>query len=399
MCASQPCLEQWVRSFFATKKTLILAERLAARDKLESHYHCLINGNITHWVAYRRYLYCRRSRCYIEKETMELCVATGDLEHDDSTAASSGTSRTDSGGPSLFEEIDEAINMCTLTYTLTMLRRLVREDKIQHRKEDFMRLPISLDEADELVLEEKHHLTLSKYSENKRVFTSIVKTLSDRQFYNSHSHLRTSGSPISPRSSLMSRSRSGSRSALEVRPPATIHVSSSFITAFGGERSHNGLVFGMSVNIEHKTVTLCFRGAETDVDWAPLNTDVYMKDIPNPMKRHGSQPPTVKIHNQLHELLIRPTLKSANEDWDMLSEYQEILEEHVIPTLLENPGYKVSLWVRMFPCHFNVALPTCSLPLLAPRNGAQFRRFISYPLFLSCCRRTGLDDPKAGDVY
>lgn len=274
---------------------------------------------------------------------MELCVATPECG-DDSTAASS-TSRTDSG-PSLFQEIDEAMNLCTLAYTLTMLRRLVTEGKIQHRREEIMQLPISIEEASELVLEERHNLTLSKYSENKRVFTSIVKTLSDRQFYNAHSHLRSpAGSPLSPRRSTSlsdSRSSSSRSSSFAERPPATVNVSSSFITTFGGETaSHNGLVFAIAVNIEYKTVSLCFRGAETDIDWAPLNTDVYMDELKNPVKRHESQSEVVMIHNQLHELLIRPTLKANGEDWDAVSEYQEILEEHVIPTLLENPGYRL----------------------------------------------------------
>jgi len=276
-----------------------------------------------------------------------LCAASASLERDDSTAASS---RSDSG-PSLFQEIDEAMNMCVLTYTLTMLRRLVREGKIKRGQEAIMRLPVSLDEADELVLEQKHHLTLSKYSEDKRAFANIVKTLSDREYYRSHSR---PSSPLSPlasprRSRSQSDGRSGSRSGSrpfgrlsDIRPPATVHVSSSFITSFGKESTCNGLVYGISVDIDRRVVTLCFRGAETDVDWAPLNTDVYMMDMSNPMKRHASQPPTVKIHNQLHELLIRPTLRALDADWKTLSEYDEILEEFVIPTLIEHPGYKVS---------------------------------------------------------
>lgn len=262
-----------------------------------------------------------------------LCVATEPPEiDDDSTTASS---RSDPG-PSLFQEIDEAMNLCTLSYTLTMLRRLVREGKVQQRQDDIMRLPLSLDEANELVLHERYHLTLSKYSENKRVFTNIVKTLADRQYYLSHG-------PLSPNlSARLSRSISDTVRSMERRdPPKTVHVSSCFLTAFGGETTHNGLVYSMSVNIERKTVTLCFRGAETDVDWAPLNKKVFMKDIPNPMKRHSSQSETVKIHNQLHELLIEPTLRSSGADWHTVSEYREILEEHVVPTLLEHPNYKV----------------------------------------------------------
>lgn len=282
-----------------------------------------------------------------------LCVAAVPSEEtDDSLTAAS--SRTEGPhGPSLFQEIDEAVNICTLTYTLTMLRRLFREGKISKDKarKEIMHLPLSLEQANELVLEEKHHLTLSKYSENKRVFTSIVRTLEDREYYLSHASrpsispaaspksLRSFSSPLSQRTGSISSS-SNNRSF--DRPPATVRVSSAFITAFGGETTHNGLVYSISANVEHKVVTLCFRGAETDVDWAPLNTDVYMKGIANPMKRRqSSQPTTVKIHNQLHELLIRPTLRASETDWETLSEYQYILEEELVPTLLEYPGYKL----------------------------------------------------------
>jgi hypothetical protein len=289
-----------------------------------------------------------------------LCVAAVPSEEtDDSLTAAS--SRTEGPhGPSLFQEIDEAVNICTLTYTLTMLRRLFREGKISKDKarKEIMHLPLSLEQANELVLEEKHHLTLSKYSENKRVFTSIVRTLEDREYYLSHASrpsispaaspksLRSFSSPLSQRTGSISSS-SNNRSF--DRPPATVRVSSAFITAFGGETTHNGLVYSISANVEHKVVTLCFRGAETDVDWAPLNTDVYMKGIANPMKRRqSSQPTTVKIHNQLHELLIRPTLRASETDWETLSEYQYILEEELVPTLLEYPGYKVGFKCVLF---------------------------------------------------
>ena len=311
------------------------------------------------------------------------CINTS-LEHDDSTATSSSSDH----GPSLFHEIDEAINLCTLTYTLTMLRRLVREGKIQRRREEIMRLPLSLDEANELVLEEKHHLTLSKYSENKRVFTNIVKTLSDRQYLQMFPPANSPRSPLAlpDRSRSLSDSRSGSRSSSsrsEALPPATVHVSTTFITGFGGEATRNGLVYSISVDIDRKVVMLCFRGAETDVDWAPLNTDVHMKDIANPMKRHASQPEKVMVHNQLYDLLIRPTLRTSNTDWETLSEYQEILEEFVIPTLLEHPGYKVSyraciLFLGTFAFLFSSPLSSVQLTVCGHSLGASLATFFSF---------------------
>ena len=226
---------------------------------------------------------------------------------------------------SLFQEIDESLDLCTLVYTLTMLRRLVRERKVDENADAIMKLPLSMKVANDLVLAERHHLTLSKHAENKRIFTNIVKTLNDRRCYS-----RDENSPRkSPRSP-----KTATEQIAHTPPP--------FITAFGGETANNALVYGISVSHVRRVITLCFRGAETDIDWASLNTKVYMKEISNPMKKHPSQAPTVKIHNQMHEFLMTPSLRDANNtSWTDITQYQEILEEQVIPTLMEYRGYKV----------------------------------------------------------
>jgi hypothetical protein len=249
-----------------------------------------------------------------------LCGAFPEAMSDDSSEESSSD-----GDVSLFQEMDEALDMCTLVYTLTMLRRLVREGKVDRDADAIMKLPLSIQEADSLVLTQRHHLTLSKHAENKRIFTNIVKTLNDRKYYSAKDKSTRKSAAKSPRSV-----------ADEIE-----NVSSCFIIAFGGETSSNALKYAISVNHERRVVTLCFRGAETDIDWASLNTEVCMKEFPNPMKRHPSQSQTVKIHNQLHELLVAPSLRDTNTTWTTISEYQEILEEHVIPILMEHRGYKL----------------------------------------------------------
>jgi hypothetical protein len=249
-----------------------------------------------------------------------LCGLILETNSDDSSEESSSDVHA-----SLFQEIDEALDMCTIVYTLTMLRRLVRKGKVDHNADAIMKLPLSMQEADNLILAQRHHLTVSKHAENKRIFTNIVKTLNDRKYYNRKDKSIRKSTAKSPRS---------------VAEGIT-DVSPCFIIAFGGETSSNALKYGISVNHERKVVTLCFRGAETDIDWASLNTEVYMKEFSNPMKRHPSQPQTVKIHNQLHELLVTPSLRDTNTTWTTINEYQEILEEQVIPTLMEHRGYKL----------------------------------------------------------
>jgi hypothetical protein len=285
----------------------------------------------------------------------------------------------------LFQETDESLNFCTLVYTVTMLRRLVREKKVDQNADAIMKLPLSMKEADDLVLAERHHLTLSKHAENKRIFTNIVKTLNDRRCY--------SRDDTSPRK--LPRSPKSAVEQIVDAPP-------SFITAFGGETVNNSLVYGISVSHERRVVTLCFRGAETDIDWAPLNTKVYMEEISNPMKKHPSQTSTVKIHNQLYEFLMSPSLRDANNtSWTDISEYQEILEEQVIPTLMEYRGYKV-LSMRLYVGDAmieDVSFTFLSFFLQALCNGPQLGRCSSNLVCLPGCCGTRLINPKTSDMY
>ena len=96
------------------------------------------------------------------------------------------------------------------------------------------------------------------------------------------------------------------------------------------------------VNHRRKRVTITFRGSVTDMDWA-TNYEIYMKDVENPLRKHAGQPETVRFHNGFHKYMFGPnshgSVKGPNgED---LSQYQEIFQEHLLPILKRNLGYKV----------------------------------------------------------
>jgi hypothetical protein len=67
-----------------------------------------------------------------------------------------------------------------------------------------------------------------------------------------------------------------------------------------------------------------------------------MREMSNPVKAHHGQNPTIRLHNGFHDYLFEPSSRGAKgPDGEPLSEYQEILQEHVIPVLKDNPGYKL----------------------------------------------------------
>lgn len=111
------------------------------------------------------------------------------------------------------------------------------------------------------------------------------------------------------------------------------------------------------------------------MDWA-TNYEIYMKDVENPLKKHAGQPETVRFHNGFHDYMFGPnshgTIKGPNgED---LSQYQEIFQEHLLPILKRNYGYKVRVEFRL-ECVLTcapvfVVLTIFSHPV-ALRNGSQ----------------------------
>jgi predicted lipase len=106
--------------------------------------------------------------------------------------------------------------------------------------------------------------------------------------------------------------------------------------AFDDEFQQHELVYAIWVNRLHKRITVIFRGSTTQTDWA-TNYQVYMKEIPNPtMACHKSQESTVQVHNGFCEYMFTHSERGVTgTNGEALSEYEEILQEHVLPVLQE----------------------------------------------------------------
>ena len=133
-----------------------------------------------------------------------------------------------------------------------------------------------------------------------------------------------------------------SHSEIMQKELSEVHLSPETIVAFDDEYAPQELVYMIQVNHRRKRVTITFRGSVTETDWA-TNYEIYMKDFENPMKAHASQEETVRAHNGFHDYMFEPNQRGAKgPDGEDLSEYQEILLQHLIPILNLNSGYKVS---------------------------------------------------------
>ena len=90
------------------------------------------------------------------------------------------------------------------------------------------------------------------------------------------------------------------------------------------------------------------------MDWA-TNYEIWMKEVENPLKKHASQPQTVRFHNGFYDYLLEPNNRGVKgPNGEDLSQYQEIFQEHLLPILKRHYGYKVRLkllkFISVFDC-------------------------------------------------
>ena len=199
--------------------------------------------------------------------------------------------------PDLYSEIDEMMECCVLLYPLVDLRRLARQNELTGHK--ILNLPITLEVAMKAV---------EKYKQK------LLDTFTDE---------------VSIKTLAAAKQR------------AETHLSPTTIVAIDDEFEKEELVYSVQVNGLRKRVTVCFRGSKTKTDWAN-NFEVYFKEISNPLKEHASQEETVRVHNGFHNYLFEPNERGVKgPDGELLSQYQEILQEHVLPVLRQHPDYKL----------------------------------------------------------
>lgn len=223
------------------------------------------------------------------------------------------TCQRDHAWPSLYTEVDEMLESSVLVYALAELRSLARQGKLTVQSERALALPITHSELLKVVQGNQHELADSKFG--KEFYIDLLQTISDRNMM--------AGSP------------------LEHSEGKVQNATAATIVAFDDETEKEELVYMIEVDHVRERVTVCFRGSVTPLDWA-TNLEMYMKEIPNRMKANASQVPTVRVHNGFHDYLFEPSNRGAKgPNGEDLSEYQEILQEHVLPVIHKHHDYKV----------------------------------------------------------
>jgi hypothetical protein len=212
--------------------------------------------------------------------------------------------------PNLFTEVDEMMETCVLIYPLAELRRMVREGELQDESGAILKTPLTHTQILNIVESKKEELVKTQFG--NEFYLDVLKTVEERNMM-----------------------------AIPKSEQEPANVSFSTIVAFDDEFEQEELVYAIDVNRARKRVTVCFRGSVTKTDWA-TDFEIYMKDVPNPLKSHRLQKSTIKLHNGFYNYLFQPSSRGVTgPKGEPLSEYQEILQEFVLPVLRDHPGYKL----------------------------------------------------------
>lgn len=217
--------------------------------------------------------------------------------------------------PNLYTEIDEMLELCILVFPYSIIRRLVNEKKL-HRSKTACKVQLSAREVTSVILEQHGDVEdlLSMEDERKEhLFAGFIDVLKDRKMIQ-----------FTKTASVLSE-----------------NISDSSFVKFGSEDGPTGLDFGVNVNHSRKRISLCFRGFRgsiIDSQWS-LGKETYMLEEPNPMKRHSSQQHSIKLHNVAHNSMFSPSRNVKTGK--IMSEYQKIMQDAIIPLIKEHAGYKL----------------------------------------------------------
>ena len=200
--------------------------------------------------------------------------------------------------PNLYTEIADTFQACILVYPLAELRGLVRADKV--KDPSVLQLPMT--QAKALQLLEQHQQAILETEEEQEFYQQVFDTAKARNM---------------------------------------AEDTNVQIVAVDDKFEQQELVYSVHVDETQKKITVCFRGSVTKTDWA-TNYEILMKDVTNPFKGRSEQEDTIRVHNGFYDYLLKPSSRGAKgPNGEELSEYQEILQEHVLPILKQYPEFKV----------------------------------------------------------
>lgn len=257
--------------------------------------------------------------------------------------------------PDLYTELCESLETCAMISPLAELRSMARQKRLRWGSR-LLQLPLTYSTVLHVVKANQRYVThdstliciqnisLANYA-NALLFRQLNQNKFRDEFY--LAFLRTASMrELSDTGPMMDFDDSSVQSISE----------SSAVVAFDDEFAKEELVYSIGINhIQHR-ITICFRGTETKLDWAK-DFQIYMKEIPNPLRDHPTQKPTIRMHNGFHDYLFEPNSRGMKgPKGENMSQYEEILRRHLLPLFKEYPQYKVSRANLSCGCVFNTDL-------------------------------------------
>jgi hypothetical protein len=245
--------------------------------------------------------------------------------------------------PSLYEEMDDMFDICCLLYAWGELRLRARLGEFDDPA--VLQLPLtSLDVWNVVQMHQQQPLQedASSFGTSSSSYVELLEVLSKRQ------------------QKIVASSGSFLRQRLQMQ-----------LVAFNDCYFLEEMVYGIAVNPTQQRITVYFRGSTSKMDWS-MSEEVYMTSVDNPVKTPDSNKilhagSKLLIHHGFYNYLcapLRQVRQEAERRWhhqesvteaapaeeeeeNGLSQYQQILQLHILPLLKQYPGYKVS---RIMPC-------------------------------------------------
>jgi hypothetical protein len=226
--------------------------------------------------------------------------------------------------PPLYDEMDDMFDVCCLLYAWGELRLRARQGEFNDPT--VLKLPLTALDVWKVVQSHQKELKDARFGTS--FYMELLEVLAKRQ----QKIVASTGSLISKRLQMQ-------------------------LVAFNDCYFQEEMVYGIAVNPTQRRITVCFRGSTSKMDWT-MDEEIYMTSVDNPVpdsKIHAG--PKILIHNGFYHYLCSPLSQvrqqaekrlhketgkeaSAGEN-NGLSQYQEMLQLHILPLLKQYPGYKV----------------------------------------------------------
>lgn len=228
--------------------------------------------------------------------------------------------------PNLYQEADELLLVALLTYTITDLRSMAKQEKLPAK---ILELPLSLEMC--LSVIEDNLETIKQEEQGHELALSALKSIQARyeptgaavgQDNNAATTANNNTHWLNP------FARRSKNKTTNGPTENTQHQPTAVLTAFGDQNPDKELVYGIGVDHYRKRVTVAFRGSVTQTDFI---TDACIELH----RRTTHSDVTIGIHHGFDEYLLKRRRKGVGK-----SKYDEILE-HVEMQFKKHSDYRL----------------------------------------------------------